>query len=156
MFARCVLFPLQLNRVAVGFKQTIRSLHVGLRLKAFITDVFMIYTPLLYITTYFILGSAQAFRENQIAIFACVCMYGLISALFLSLSAQTPGLRYVGLELVRKDRSRVGFMQALLRFFLWLLGVALLVGLIFPFISSQKRFLHDILCGTDMITKIRD
>ncbi len=90
------------------------------------------------------------------AIFACVCVYGLISALFLSLSAQTPGLRYVGLELVKKDRSRVGFIQALLRFFLWLLGVALLVGLIFPFISSQKRFLHDVLCGTDMIVKMRD
>ncbi|EQD90034.1 hypothetical protein HPSA50_0430 [Helicobacter pylori SouthAfrica50] len=70
----------QLKKENLRKKQALESplkgLYLSLRLKAFITDVFMIYTPMLYIMSYMILGSAKDFRENQSAIF-CVCFFTL-------------------------------------------------------------------------------
>ncbi|WP_281769357.1 RDD family protein [Helicobacter ailurogastricus] len=131
--------------------QNFKALHGLERIKAFITDVFMLYTPLLYFVTYVILGSAQAFRENQMAVFACVAGFGVLSSLFLCVSGQTPGLRYVGLKLVcAKTNNKVGFWRALLRFFVWLFVASTLVGLLLPLFSPKNRLLHDALCQTDM------
>ncbi len=118
------------------------------RFKAFITDMFMIYTPLLYIMTYVILGSAQNFRENQSAIFLCIFLYGFISSVFFSAKGQTPGYRYVNLILSRQDGSRVSFLLAFVRFFVWLLSMALVIGLFFPFFHREKCALHDVICRT--------
>ncbi len=75
------------------------------RIKAFITDLFMIYTPILYIATYVVLGGAQNFRENQAAIFVCIMIYAVVCAVFIAVSGQTPGLRFVGLKLVKNSQN---------------------------------------------------
>ncbi|CRF51081.1 hypothetical protein HHE06_09400 [Helicobacter heilmannii] len=131
--------------------QNFKALHGLDRLKAFVTDMFMLYTPLLYFVTYVILGSAQAFRENQMAVFACVAGFGVLSSLFLCVSGQTPGLRYVGLKLVCvKTQNKVGFLRALLRFFVWLVVASTLIGLLLPLMRPNMRLLHDVLCNTTM------
>ncbi|GMT39165.1 RDD family protein [Helicobacter bizzozeronii] len=130
------------------FKKTLACLHVGARLKAFLTDLFLIYTPVLYFTTYIILGSAQAFRENQLAILGCVCVYGVINALFISKSGQTPGLRYVGLKVLDSHDQPLSLGRACVRFALWLVVASTLIGFFTPFFSKDKRFLHDVLCHT--------
>ncbi|GMB96169.1 RDD family protein [Helicobacter sp. NHP22-001] len=132
-------------------KQNFKTLYGLERLKAFITDMFMLYTPLLYFTTYVILGSAQAFRQNQMAVFACVAGFGLLSSVFLCVSGQTPGLRYVGLKLVcTKTQNKVGFLRVLLRFFVWLAVASTLIGLLLPLMRPNMRLLHDALCNTAM------
>ncbi|WP_121021759.1 RDD family protein [Helicobacter vulpis] len=129
--------------------ETFSSLHARARLKALLVDIFMLYTPLLYFSAYVILGSAQSFRTHQGVIFACVGVYGLISALFVAVSGQTPGWRYVGLKLVdSKSGGRVGFWRAWGRFGLWLVVASTLVGLFTPFFTRHKRLLHDVLCRT--------
>ncbi|PAF45242.1 RDD family protein [Helicobacter sp. 11S02596-1] len=133
--------------------QTLQQIHTFGRIKAFITDMFMIYTPILYITAYVVLGSAQGFRDNQTSIFICVCLYGVISALFISISSQTPGLRYAGLMAVRTNGKKMGFLRALVRFFIWILGTTFLFGLCTPFFRKDKKCLHDIVCGTTIIKK---
>ncbi|CRF45465.1 RDD family protein [Helicobacter heilmannii] len=131
--------------------QNFKALHGLDRLKAFVTDMFMLYTPLLYFVTYVILGSAQAFRENQMAVFACVAGFGVLSSLFLCVSGQTPGLRYVGLKLVCvKTQNKVGFLRALLRFFVWLVVASTLIGLLLPLMRPNRRLWHDALCNTAM------
>ncbi|PAF47159.1 RDD family protein [Helicobacter sp. 12S02634-8] len=125
------------------------------RFKAFITDLFMIYTPILYIVAYVILGSAEAFLHTQIGIFICVCLYGLISAVFIAVSGQTPGLRYMDLAIIRTQGGKVGFLRALVRFFIWIIGTALLIGLFTPFMRQDRKCLHDFLCDTIIVPKIR-
>ncbi|TSA87047.1 RDD family protein [Helicobacter mehlei] len=132
------------------FKKTLACLHIGARLKAFLTDLFLIYTPILYFTTYVILGSAQAFRENQLAILSCVCVYGVINALFISKSGQTPGLRYTGLMVLDQQGQPMGLGRACVRFVLWLVVASTLIGFFTPFFSKDKRFLHDVLCQTQV------
>lgn len=120
------------------------------RFKAFIVDIFMIYVPVLYFVTYFILGSAEAFRSNPYAIFICSLFYGLVSSLLFYLKEQTPGFRYALIKLVSLDGKPVGFLKIFLRFFIWLLSMALIVGFFFPFFSKTKQCLHDYICKTSV------
>lgn len=133
--------------------QTLVAMYAFARIKAFITDMFMIYTPILYIVTYLILGSAEKFRHDQKSIFICLLLYGIISAIFIAISSQTPGFRYMQLAIVRNNGKKVGFFRALLRFFIWIFGVAILIGIFTPFFRKDKKCLHDILCGTTIIKK---
>jgi len=57
------------------------------RVKAFITDLFMIYTPILYAITYVVLGNKEAFQRSTLGPLSAVLLYGVIYALFLSKTA---------------------------------------------------------------------
>lgn len=133
--------------------QTLSSIYAFARIKAFITDMFMIYTPILYIATYVVLGSAEKFRHDQKSIFICLLLYGIISAIFIAISSQTPGFRYMQLAIVKDNGEKIGFFRALLRFFIWIFGVAILIGIFTPFFRKDKKCLHDILCGTTIVKK---
>ncbi len=115
--------------------------------KAFLTDIFMIYVPALYVTTYGILGSANAFRQNQGAIFIVILFYGIVTSLFFTFSGQTPGYRYAKLELIFRDK-KPGFFRVILRFFIFILSMGFVFGLFFPFFDKQSRTFHDVLCKT--------
>ncbi len=133
-----------------ALESPLKGLYLSLRLKAFITDIFMIYTPMLYIMTYVILGSAKDFRENQSAIFLCLLFYALTHSFFIAFKSQSPGMRYARFKLVKNNRKEVGFFLALWRFVLWVLSMGLLIGFVTPFIF--KFFLHDKLSGTRIET----
>ncbi|PAF54330.1 RDD family protein [Helicobacter sp. 13S00482-2] len=133
--------------------QTLKDIRAFSRIKAFITDMFMIYTPILYVVTYLILGSAEKFRHDQKSIFICVLIYGIVSAIFITISSQTPGLRYMQLQIIRDNGEKIGFFRALFRFFIWIFGVAIFIGILMPFFRKDKKCLHDILCGTTLIEK---
>lgn len=96
----------------------------------------MIYTPMLYIMTYAILGSAKDFRENQSAIFLCLLFYALTHSFFIAFKSQSPGMRYAHFRLVKNNGKEVGFFLALWRFVLWVLSMGLLIGFVAPFILS--------------------
>lgn len=132
---------------------TLAQMYAISRIKAFITDLFMIYTPILYIVTYGILGSAEEFRHSSISVFICVCLYGIISALFLSISSQTPGLRYMNLVLVKNNGEKVSFILSLVRFFLWLFGTAIFIGILVPFFRRDCLCFHDLVCKTHICLK---
>lgn len=134
------------------------------RLKAFITDIFMLYTPILYIATYVVLGSAEEFRQNQLVIFICFAIYACIYSLFIAISGQTPGLRYANLKLIcipkstldnfkdfTKDSQKVGFFRAFVRIVLWAFGVAFVFGIFTPLFSRKKEFFYDALTSVYII-----
>ncbi len=138
-----------------SFRQILDEILAFRRLKAFITDIFMIYTPILYITTYVILGSAQDFKENQIAIFLCLVVYAGIYALFIAFSGQTPGLKYTQIKLTRTNGDKVGFFRAFVWVFIWAISVALLIGIISPFFLKSRKFLWDVCADTIIIDQTK-
>lgn len=121
------------------------------RIKAFITDMFMIHMPLLYMTTYVFMDGKESFTHNQWAIFVCGALYGVISSLFFTFSSQTPGYRYMKIKLVGENDSKIGFMRALIRYVLWLVGVSLLVGFVVALVRKDSRWLHDVVCKTKVV-----
>lgn len=122
-----------------------------LKIKALIIDLFMIYTPILYGVTYFILGTKEQFQNNQWAIFVCVLLYGIIDSLFCSIASQTPGMRAQGLILQTNKYSKPSFFLALGRFFLWLFSLGFVFGFVFPFLRKDKQTFHDFICKTTIV-----
>lgn len=121
---------------------------LSLRLKAFIIDIFMIYMPILYITTYLILGGKEEFQNSQWAVFGCVLLYGVIDSLFCSIASQTPGMKAQDLILQNHNHSKPSFLLAFVRFFLWLFSLGFVFGFIFPFLRKDKQTFHDFICKT--------
>lgn len=122
-----------------------------LRIKAFIIDMFMIYTPILYIVTYIILGSKEALWQNQFAIFICWFLYACIDSLFCAIASQTPGMKAQNIILVDIHGNKIGFFKCFLRFFVWLSSLGLGFGFVFPFFRKDRSTFQDWMCQTKII-----
>ncbi|MBQ2431353.1 MAG: RDD family protein [Campylobacter sp.] len=127
---------------------------IFLRIKAFIVDMFFIAMPLLYITTYLILGSKEAFQENQFAIAIVWAIYGFITSIFITKSAQTPGYKFSQIYLIDlKTGRKISFFKAFLRFVCFILAGFSIVGLFLCFFRKDKLNLHDLLTQTAPVIK---
>ena len=63
------------------------------RIKAFITDMFMIMMPIMYITTYIIMSGKDDFQSSQVARWITMFIFGLIVVIFWVRTGQTPGYK---------------------------------------------------------------
>ena len=130
-------------------KETLHYATIPDRIKAFITDMFMIYVPILYIITYVVLGGKDEFQSSDIAPLVGVLLYGIIYVLFLYKSGQTPGKKAYTMKVVdAKTHKKITLSQAIVRFLGFLFSATILIGLIFPFYRKDKRALHDLIANT--------
>jgi uncharacterized RDD family membrane protein YckC len=119
------------------------------RIKAFITDMFMIYAPILYLITYVILGGKDEFQSSQWAPLFGVTLYGVIYAVLLAKFGQTPGKKAYDIQVVDdKTFKNIGFFRAFFRFVAFLFSATILFGLFTPFFRKDRKALHDIICST--------
>lgn len=119
------------------------------RIKAFITDLFMIYAPILYFITYVVMNGKDDFQSSQWAPFLGVTLYALIYAVLISKFGQTPGKKAYKIEVVDdKTLQHIGFFRAFCRFIAFLVSATIIIGLFFPFFRKDKKALHDIICST--------
>jgi uncharacterized RDD family membrane protein YckC len=125
------------------------------KIKALITDIFMMYIPILYIITYVFLDGKDDFQASQSAPFIAVSLYGVIYALLISKFGQTPGKKAYKIKVVDvKTHRQISFLRAFLRFIAFLFSATILLGLILPFYRKDKRALHDLLAKTSEISDI--
>ena len=119
------------------------------RIKAFITDMFMINMPILYFTTYVILDGKDDFQSSSLAQFLALVTYGVIYALFLSKTGQTPGKKAYEIKVVKKDTYELlSPTMAFVRFFAFSVSVLTVIGILLPFYNKEKRALHDYIVGS--------
>ena len=122
------------------------------RIKALITDLFMIYAPILYVIAYVIMGGKDAFQSSQIAPLLGVTLYGLIYAVLIAKFGQTPGKKAYKIKVVDdKTFQNISFFRAVCRFIAFLFSATILIGLLFPFYRKDKKALHDMICSTVQI-----
>lgn len=120
-----------------------------LKIKAFITDMFMIYIPILYVITYLVLDGKEDFQASQFGPLIGVSIYGLIYSVLLAMNGQTPGKKAYGIKVVNaKTFKNLSFVKAVMRFIVFLFSATILVGLLLPFYRKDKKALHDILCSS--------
>lgn len=119
------------------------------RIKALITDLFMIYIPILYIITYVFMDGKDDFQSSELAPFIGVLIYGLIYSVLLSKFGQTPGKKAYDIEVLdAKTYQRISIFRAIWRFITFLFSATTLLGLLLPLYTKDKKALHDILSGT--------
>jgi uncharacterized RDD family membrane protein YckC len=122
------------------------------RVKAFITDMFMIYAPILYVIAYVVMSGKDDFQSSNVAPFIGVTLYGFIYAILLSKFGQTPGKKAYEIKVVDdKSGEYISFFRALFRFFAFLFSATTLLGLFLPFYRRDKKALHDLICKTIVV-----
>lgn len=127
-----------------------------LRFKAFLIDIFLLYVPILYLF-YFTLGSKEAFLNNQFIIFLCPLLFGFLQALFLTKSAQSPGLKAYDLYLINiKTGKKLNFFQIIFRYIIFIVSFGLLIGFIVSFLRKDTLTLHDVLSQSTIVVKVKN
>ena len=131
---------------------------IAARLKAFLTDTFMITMPILYIVIYLVMGSREGFREHMaLGWLYIVTAHYLITIAFWLKSGQTPGLRAYGLKLVRwsDPTKKINLLQATIRYFAMPLAILSIVGVAMALFRKDRATLHD-LVSLSRIVQIED
>lgn len=132
---------------------TLKAAPIVMRFKAWVIDMFMIYVPILYITTYFILDGKEAFQSNHWAIFVDTILFGLILALFWTKKGQSPGLKAYDLHLIDSTTQKSpSFLRAFGRYIAYLVAGVTIIGLLFAPFRKDRKNLHDILSRTLVIS----
>ncbi|RLA66241.1 MAG: RDD family protein [Epsilonproteobacteria bacterium] len=124
------------------------------KIKAFLTDAFMLIMPITYVVIYFIMDGREGFAAEKILGWLYI-LYPLIAiqSIFLFLTGQTPGYRAYNLTLIDENTKEkptlfiVIFrnLSAILSFFTfaWML----------MFFRKDSKTLHDLLSATAVIYK---
>ena len=122
------------------------------RVKAFITDMFMIYIPILYIIAYIALDGKDSFQASSLAQFVGVGLYAVIYATFLAKTGQTPGKKAYLIKVVdSKTHENISFLRALVRFVAFLFSATILLGVFLAFFRDDKKTLEDLVASTIVI-----
>ncbi|XPV68716.1 MAG: RDD family protein [Halarcobacter sp.] len=127
---------------------------LGSRLKAFLTDSFLITTPILYIVIYFIMGSGAEFAENRLSGWAMIlATHSIIIILFWAIKQQTPGMKAYKLKLVTSKLEKVTIIHILIRYITTLIALVSIFLLFIPFFNKEKKTFQDILSNTILINE---
>ena len=151
----------KLNQIKEELKQKYQYARYVDRIKALITDLFMIYAPILYVITYVVMNGKDDFQSSQIAPLAGVLLYGVIYAFLLSKFGQTPGKKAYEIKVIDvKTGQKLSFFRAFYRFIAFLFSATILFGLLLPFWRNRQgrakkdnRALHDLIVGSVVVNK---
>lgn len=119
------------------------------RIKAFITDTFMILMPLMYFTFYVIMGSREEFATHMLAgWFYIFVPHFFIVIAFWYFKGQTPGYKAYGIKLVNTKIEKPSLFQLIVRYFAFALSVIMVAGLFLAIARKDKKTLHDMISRT--------
>lgn len=119
------------------------------RLKAFITDTFMILMPIVYFVFYAVMGSREEFSANMILgwLYIFVPHFFIIIGLWY-FKGQTPGYKSQNMRLVDNNLQKPSLLKLIIRYFVFFISSLLVTGVILCLIRKDRKNLHDILSGT--------
>ena len=124
------------------------------RFKAFLTDSFLITTPITYIVMYLILGGGTAFADNRVFGWSLILgSTAFIITFFWYVKFQTPGMKAYSLKIVNINHQRISFLQAFVRFLATLFAMISLFLLFVPFFNKEKKTFQDIISNTIIINE---
>ncbi len=122
------------------------------RTKAFITDMFMIMMPIMYITTYVVMGGKEDFQASDTAHWITMAVYGLITVLFWIIKGQTPGFKAYDLKLIDDNTNeKPTFGLAVARYMMFIVSAVSIAGFLLPFFRKDKKTLQDVITQTSVI-----
>ena len=127
------------------------SAPIGLRIKAFVVDMFMIMMPIMYVTTYLILEGKDDFQGSEEARWITASVYGIIVIFFWVIKGQTPGYKAYSVKLIDNTKERVSLFKAILRYFLFLFSATTIILSFLPFFRKDRKTIQDILTKTTVI-----
>lgn len=123
------------------------------KIKAFITDLFMLLMPFLYLVVYLIMGSREEFENNMSMgwLYILIPNFIIVVAFFFK-KGQTPGCKAYGIKLVNQDTDTIPSLFAIIsRYYIELISFITIIGMFLPFFRKDKKSLQDLISGTHLI-----
>lgn len=132
---------------------TLNYATAGLKIKAFLTDAFMLLMPIIYIVFYLVMDGREDFAAHKVlGWFYILIPLVLLQSAFMYVSGQTPGYRAYHITLIdEKTQSNPSLPVILFRNTAAILSFATLVGWILMFLRKDSKTLHDLLSKTAVI-----
>ncbi len=125
----------------------------GDKIKAFITDTFLLSLPIFYVVIYLVFGNREGFQNDMLlGWFYILGPLGIVIVLFYFLSGQTPGMKAYEIKVIdNKTGEKPSLLLAILRFFFFNIVLFSFIGLFFSFLREDRRGIHDLFSGTSVI-----
>ncbi len=126
-----------------------------LKMKAFLTDTFMLMMPIMYFVVYIVMGSLQTFAQHRLMGWLYIFVpLVIVQTLFMGISGQTPGYRAYGLTLIdERTGSKPSWGIILFRNLCAILSALTIVGWLMMLFRKDSKTLHDLLSATAVIVK---
>ena len=136
-------------------KPTLPYAKVSAKIKAFLTDSFMIMMPILYVVIYFIMGGREGFAEHRALGWLYIFIpLVIVQTLFMIKTAQTPGYRAYNLKIIdEKTGQKPTAFIILFRNLCAVLSFFTFLGWVMMFFRKDAKTLHDLLSRTAVIQK---
>ena len=127
----------------------------GNKLKAFLTDAFMLVMPLMYIVFYLVMGGREGFAEHKALGWLYILVpLVIIQTIFMFKTGQTPGYRAYNLTLIDETSGEKPSLAIILfRNTSAILSLFSIFGWVMMFFRKDHKTLHDLLSGTAVIIK---
>ena len=125
------------------------------KIKAFLTDSFMLMMPILYLVIYIVMGGREGFEEQKALGWAYIFVpLVIVQTLFMIKTAQTPGYRAYNLKIIDEvtEGKPSGFI-ILYRNLCAVLSFFSIFGWLMMFFRKDAKTLHDLLSRTAIVTK---
>jgi uncharacterized RDD family membrane protein YckC len=133
---------------------TISYASLGLKTKAFLTDVFMILMPLLYLVIYIIMGGLESASHEKLLswTYTLIPYTIIISTFMIKDKGRSPGMRSQSLQVVNTiTQTPASAFSIAFRNISFLLTLALPFVWILPFFRKDNKGLHDLLSATAVV-----
>jgi len=128
---------------------------VTLKIKAFLTDAFMLIMPIMYVVFYLVMGGRDAFAEDMLMgwIYILIPLI-LVQSTFMYFTGQTPGYRAYSLSLIDENtKEKPSLMIILFRNTSAILSLLTFIGWVIMFFRKDSKTLHDLLSATAVVVK---
>ena len=127
----------------------------GSKIKAFLTDAFMLAMPIMYVVFYLIMGGREGFAEHKALGWVYILVPLVIAqTIFMFKTGQTPGYRAYKLTLIDESTGeKPSLFIILFRNLCAILSLFTLFGWVMMFFRKDSKTLHDLLSRTAVIYK---
>jgi len=124
-----------------------------LKIKAFLTDAFMLVMPIMYIVFYLVMDGRDGFAEHKLLGWMYILIpLIMVQSVFMYFSGQTPGYRAYSITLIdEKTKTKPSLFVIMFRNLSAILSLFTLVGWMLMFFRKDSKTLHDLLSATAVV-----
>lgn len=128
---------------------------VGSKIKAFITDAFMLLMPIMYVVFYLVMGGREGFAEHKMAGWLYILIpLIIVQTIFLYKTGQTPGYRAYNITLIDENTKKTpSLFIVIFRNLAAVLSFFTIIGWALMFFRKDNKNLHDLLSATAVVNK---
>jgi uncharacterized RDD family membrane protein YckC len=125
------------------------------KVKAFLTDSFMLVMPIMYAVFYLVMGGREGFAEHKALGWLYILLpLVIVQTLFMFKTGQTPGYRAYDITLIDESTGeKPSLFIIFFRNMAAILSLFTIFGWIMMFFRKDGKTLHDLLSNTAVIHK---